>query len=138
MTEAPIFNEIDVQLKSLNWMEAEKLLNQIKNGNSNKKRQCLKKISVYENKIENLKRESLFGNKVHMNTNIKNEEDTNTKILQNTYGQLLETIKTGEETLLQLQRQKEVLIRAKEDLTETQIQLKKSEGILTRMSGWWI
>lgn len=64
-------------------------------------------------------------------------DDKSLSILQESLQELNQTVEIGNETLLELQRQKDVLLKTKENIKETQEELSFSQKILRKMSSCW-
>lgn len=67
----------------------------------------------------------------------KRDDSETIEILQESLHQLNETVEIGNETLLELQRQKDVLLATKKNIKETQEELSFSQKILRKMSSCW-
>ena len=140
--------EIESYLQNNQIKEAEAHLKQIKVDvhtmtDKDKKTTIQTKIKDYERIIalkrreELLESESTTKNKIDMQSSAPKTAEEGLSMLEASRKQLMETEEIGEQTLVNLQKQKDTIKHSHENLKKVNSSIKQGEGLLSQMSRWW-
>eukprot|EP01006_Ploeotia_vitrea_P045759 TRINITY_DN66967_c12_g4_i1.p1 TRINITY_DN66967_c12_g4~~TRINITY_DN66967_c12_g4_i1.p1 ORF type:complete len:380 (+),score=126.98 TRINITY_DN66967_c12_g4_i1:248-1387(+) len=106
--------------------------------NKAEKDAVLKKIKQYEKQIEDEKHALLVGStKPRKRLNKEQTQQQSLDRLKAAQRQLVETEEIGQETLVNLAKQREVINKTKKNLKETNEDLRESNTVLNRLGKWW-
>jgi len=128
---------------SENIAEAEDLIKQLRIdltavSDKKKKADIQEKIKTSEAVIASRKKESLFAgaSKPAQSSKLEKSQES-LRILEESHKTLAETEQVGANILENLNKQKETMIHAHNNLKNMNNKLKEGDGLLNQMSKWW-